>query len=179
MLKKILVTVLILLSALLLFATTRPDTFRVERAAAIAAPPEAIYPLLDDFHAWARWSPWEQLDPAMTRTFSGAPAGVGAEYAWKGNSKVGEGGMEITEAEPPRRLAVALHFVAPFETRSTAVFTLEPQGDSTLVTWTMAGNTPYLGKVMGLFFNMDKAIGADFEKGLAGLGLAVRAQPLP
>jgi len=172
MLKKIILTVLILLSALLLFATTRPDTFQVERAATVAASPEAIYPLLDDFHAWARWSPWEQLDPAMTRSFSGPEAGIGAVYAWKGNSKVGEGRMEITEAAPSSRLVIALDFLAPFETHNTTTFTLEPRGDSTLVTWTMAGTSPYLGKVMGLFFDMDKAIGTDFEKGLMGLAAA-------
>jgi uncharacterized protein YndB with AHSA1/START domain len=169
MLKKIAVTIVVLLAALLLFATTRPDTFQVARSVRIAAPPEKIFPYLEDFHHWGAWSPWEKMDPAMTRTYSGAASGPGAVYAWAGNSDVGTGRMEITETVPPSKVMIALDFLSPFETHNTAEFLLGATGDSTTVTWTMRGPNLYIGKVMGIFVSMDRMIGKDFEAGLVNL----------
>ena len=103
MLKIIAIAVVVLVAAVLVFAATRPDTFRVERTATIKAPPEKIFPLITDLHRWDSWSPWEKMDPAMKRTYSGAASGKGAVYAWEGNSKVGEGRMEITESHRANR----------------------------------------------------------------------------
>lgn len=161
--------VLLVIAALLLFASTRPDSFRVERSLAIKAPPERIFPLIDDFHRWPAWSPWEKLDPAMTRTHSGPASGVGAVYEWLGNSKVGQGRMEIMQSSAPSRLAIKLDFLKPFEAHNTAEFTLRPQGDATLVHWAMFGPTPFISKLMGLFVSMDRLVGKDFEAGLANL----------
>lgn len=160
------------IAALMLFATTRPDTFRVERSLAIKAPAERIFPLLDDFHRWPQWSPWEKLDPAMVRTHAGPPRGVGAIYEWRGNSKVGQGRMEITRSTAPRELAIKLDFIKPFEGHNIAEFTLKPQDDATLVHWAMHGPTPYVSKLMGIFISMDTLIGRDFEAGLANLKAA-------
>jgi hypothetical protein len=168
MLKKIALAVVVLVVAVLAFATTRPDSFRVQRSASIKAPPEKISPLINDFHSWASWSSYEKLDPAMKRTYSGAPSGKGAVYEWDGNSKAGKGRMEITDTSP-RSTTIKLDFVKPLESHSVAQFTLEPKGDSTNVTWSMEGPSPYVTKVMGLFFNMDRMIGKDFESGLANL----------
>ena len=167
--KKIAIVVAVLIAAFLGFAATRPGTYRVERAASIQAPPEKIFAQINDLHRWVSWSPWEKLDPAMKRTYSGAEAGTGAAYEWEGNSDVGKGRMEIAESSPPSKVVLDLHFSDPFESQSTAEFTLEPAGDSTNVTWTMHGPNNYIAKVIGIFVSMDRMIGGEFERGLANL----------
>ncbi|HYH78866.1 MAG TPA: SRPBCC family protein [Longimicrobium sp.] len=164
-------------AAPLAYAATRPDTFRIQRSATIAAPPGRIFPHLDDFHRWAAWSPWEKLDPALKRTFSGAGSGAGAVYAWEGNKKVGKGRMEITESDPPSRLAIKLDFITPFEAHNTTTFTLEPAGGETRVTWAMDGTNTFGFKVMGVFMNMDRMVGRDFERGLADLKAIAESGP--
>jgi hypothetical protein len=153
----------------LVLALTKPDTFRVERALAVKAPADAVYPLVADFHRWTSWSPYEGRDPAMKRTFGGPEQGRGATYAWDGNNNVGAGRMEILEAGTPSKLRIKLDFERPFEGHNTAEFTFVPQGDATLVTWAMYGPAPFLSKLMQVFINMDTMIGKDFETGLANL----------
>lgn len=169
MLKKIFILLIVLIALLLAYATTRPSTFRVERAATIQAPPDKIFAVIDDFHNWSAWSPWAKLDPAMKEAYSGASSGKGAIYEWEGNSKVGKGRMEITDSSAPSSDIIKLDFLKPFETHNTTVFTLQSNGTGTTVTWTMSGPNTYMGKVMGIFINMDKMIGKDFEAGLANL----------
>ena len=163
------IVVIVLIAAVLIFAATKPDTFRVQRVASIKAPPEKIFALINDFNSWGAWSPWEKKDPTMKRTLGATTSGKGAVYAWEGNSEVGQGRMEITESSPPSRVAIQLDFVKPFETHNVVDFTLQPKGDATNVTWAMHGASPYVSKLMGIFFNMDKMIGRDFEDGLANL----------
>ena len=172
MFKKIAIVVVVLIAAILAFAATKPDTFRVQRSAAIKAPPEKIFPLLNDFQRWETWSPWEKKDPAMKRTFSVVTSGKGAEYSWEGNKEVGEGRMEIAESVSPSRVAIKLDFLKPFEAHNTVEFTLAPQGDTTTVTWAMQGDTPYLAKIVHVFLDMDKLVGRDFDTGLANLKAA-------
>jgi uncharacterized protein YndB with AHSA1/START domain len=172
MLKQILVVLLVLVVGFLAYASTRPDTLRVQRSATIKAPPDKIYPLITDLRSWSVWSPWEKKDPAMKRTFGGADSGKGAVYAWQGNRDVGEGRMEIVEATPPSKVAIQLDFIKPLEGHNVAEFTLAPKGDATNVTWVMYGPTPFIGKVLGVFMNMDTMIGNDFEAGLASLKVA-------
>jgi len=172
MLKAIAIVAIVLavgIAAVLAFALTKPDTFRVERSLTVKAPADAIYPLVADFHRWTGWSPYEARDPAMKRTFGGAEQGKGATYAWNGDNNVGAGHMEILEASTPSKLRIKLDFERPFEGHNTAEFTFVPQGDATLVTWAMYGPAPFLSKLMQLFINMDNMIGKDFEAGLAGL----------
>jgi len=172
MVRKIVIVIVVLLAGILLFAATRPNAFHVERSIAIKAPPDRIFALINDFQRWSAWSPWEKMDPAMKRTFGGAPSGKGATYAWEGNSKVGEGRMEIIDSSPPSKITVKLDFVKPLEGHNTAEFTLVPAGDTTNLTWVMNGPSPYIAKVMGVFVSMDKMIGKDFETGLANLKAA-------
>jgi len=169
MFKYIGIAVVVVIAAVLALAATRPDTFRVERSATIKAPPDKVYALIDDFHQWQQWSPWERLDPAMKREHGGAPKGKGALYGWEGNKEVGKGQMEITEATAPSRVVIKLDFLAPFEAHNTAEFVLVPQGDATTVTWAMFGPNLFIGKVMSLFASMDSLVGKDFERGLANL----------
>jgi len=159
----------ILLAAILGYAATKPGAFRVQRAKSIQAPPEKILELINDFHHWASWSPYEKLDPTMKKTFSGAASGKGAVYAWAGNSKAGEGRMEITAASPGSKVTIKLDFLKPFEGHNTAEFTLEPKGEFTNVTWAILGPVPYVMKVMCIFFSMDKMLGKDFETGLSNM----------
>ena len=169
MIKKILVVIAILVASVLAYAAFQPDTFHVERSASIKAPPEEIFPLINDFHNWLVWSPYEKLDPALKRTYSGADSGKGAVYGWEGNKEVGKGRMEITESSPPSKVVIAIMFIMPFEAHNTVEFTLTPTGDATEVTWSIDGPMPYLSKLMCLFFDMDKMIGTDYEKGLASM----------
>ena len=152
----------------LLLAAAKPDTFHVERTTAIAAPPERIFPLINDFRNWRSWSPYEKLDPAMKRTLSGAESGPGAVYEWQGNGKAGQGRMEIAAASPSK-VAIDLRFLKPFRAHNLAEFRLEPQGGATKVTWAMDGKIPFAAKIMHTVFNMDRMIGKDFETGLANL----------
>ncbi|MBW8849872.1 MAG: SRPBCC family protein [Xanthomonadales bacterium] len=172
MLKKILIVLVLAVAGVLLYAATKPDTFQVQRRATIAAPPERVFALIDDFHRWGEWSPWEKLDPAMTRTFEGPASGTGAVYAWKGNKDVGQGRMEITESTPPGRIAIKLDFIEPMESDNVTEFVLAPKDGGTEVTWTMRGPSPYLTKVMDTVVGMDRLIGKDFEAGLANMKAA-------
>jgi hypothetical protein len=168
MIKTLLVIVALAILGILGFAATKPDVFRVQRSASIKASPEKIAGVLSDFHAWAAWSPWEKMDPAMQRSYGGAPKGKGATYAWQGNSQVGQGRMEITDATPGR-VALDLDFVKPFPASNKVEFALASKGEATEVTWSMAGPVPYLAKIVHVFVDMDRMVGAQFEAGLANL----------
>ena len=157
------------IAVVLILAATKPDAFRVQRSLLIKAPPEKLFALIDDFHRWAVWSPWETRDPAMQRTFSGAPSGKGAVYAWDGNKNVGSGRMEILRSGAPSKIVIKLDFFKPFEGHNTAEFTLSPQGGATNVDWVMSGPAPFLSKIMQVFMSFDGMIGKDFEQGLANL----------
>lgn len=168
-LKIVLGLIAVAVIALLGLAAGRPDRFEVKRTATIKAKPETLSAMVEDFKQWALWSPWEKIDPDMARTYGGPAKGVGATYAWVGNNKVGTGNMEITAVTPGREVAFDLHFVKPFKADNLGRFVFEPQGDATLVTWTMEGASPFMAKVMGLVFDMDKVVGKDFETGLANM----------
>ena len=158
----------VLIGSVLVIAAARPDTIVVRRTATIQAPPEQLTRLIANFHNWGAWSPYEKLDPIMKRTFSGRTHGPGAIYAWEGNAKAGAGRMKIVDVSASR-VAIELEFVKPFETRNVAEFTFQPSGDATTVTWSMRGPNVFLGKVAGLFLNLDRVIGHHFETGLGNL----------
>ncbi|MEN3349229.1 MAG: hypothetical protein V7632_2864 [Bradyrhizobium sp.] len=159
----------IAIAVVLVLAASKPSTFKVTRAASIGAPADRIFPLINDFHQWVAWSPYENRDPALKRTYQGAQSGQGAVYAWDGNKNVGSGRMEILQAETPSKIVIKLDFFKPFEGHNTAEFTMLPQGDATNVTWTMYGPAVFMSKVMQVFMNLDHMIGKDFEVGLANL----------
>ena len=169
MLKKIAYSVVAVVGAVLLYAATKPDTFRVQRSTSIQAPPEKIFAVLNDFHQSVSWSPYEKKDPAMKRVFSGPESGAGAVYQFEGNKEVGKGRLTITETTPSSKVALALDMEEPFEGHNIVEYTLNVNGGSTDVTWAIHGQQPYIGKVMSLFMDCDKMIGKDFEVGLANL----------
>jgi uncharacterized protein YndB with AHSA1/START domain len=165
--------VVVAIVALLLYASTKPDTFHVERSVLIQAAPEAIFPHINDLHLWDAWTPYNK-DPAMKKTHSGSAAGVGARYAWEGDKRVGQGEISIRVAQPPHKLVFDLHMIKPFEGRNVAAFTLEPQSGgnavtTTRVTWSLDDKHKLLHKTMSIFLNLDNMIGKDFAQGLAQL----------
>jgi uncharacterized protein YndB with AHSA1/START domain len=172
MLKYVALAFLVACAGVLGVAATRPDTFRIERTLRIDAPASQIFPLVNDLHRHAEWSPWEKKDPSMQRTHSGEPLGRGAVYEWNGNSDIGSGRMEIVDSKEPERVVLKLDFLVPFEAHNTAEFVLVPDGDATNVTWAMYGPQLFLGKVIGVFMDMDAMVGGEFAIGLANLKAA-------
>lgn len=165
----IVAALLVAVAVVPVLAATKPDRFHVERTASIKAPPERIFPLINDFRSWSGWSPYEKKDPAMKRAFSGAAAGKGAVYEWDGDRNVGSGRIEIADASPPSKVTIKLDMIKPFDAHNIVEFTLEPRGEATNVTWAMNGQVPYLAKIVHVIFNMDRMVGSDFEAGLANL----------
>ena len=146
MLKKIAIGVALVLVVLAGYVATRPADFRIVRSRTVAAPPDVVHAYVNDFHKWTEWSPWEKLDPAMKREYSGAPAGSGAAYRWTGNSDVGEGQMTITDSRPPQSVTIRLEFLKPFAATSTTQFDFAPSGAGTNVTWAMNGHNNFIAK---------------------------------
>ncbi len=167
--KKFFVLLGLLIVALVLFVQAQPTEFLITRTRTLAAPPEVVFAHVVDLHEWTKWSPWEDIDPDMLREYSGAPAGPGASYRWSGDEDVGEGRMTITEAEAPKRVTLRLEFVRPFPTTNTVDFYIDDSGLATDVTWAMSGRNDFMAKLFGLFLDLDRQVGADFEKGLRQL----------
>jgi len=157
------------IGVILILAATKPNNFSVRRTATVNAPAEKVFAAISDFRQWRGWSPWENRDPAMKRTYEGSERGKGSIYAWDGNKNVGAGRMEILEATTPSKILIKLDFIKPFEGHNTAEFTMLPQGNATNVDWAMRGPAPFISKVMQVFVSFDKMIGKDFEAGLANL----------
>jgi hypothetical protein len=154
-----------------LYVASRPSAFRITRSLSIDAPAGALFALINDFRAWTEWSPWDKVDPDLQRIYEGAESGVGAVYRWKG-PKTGEGVMTLIESVEPSKVEIDLKFLKPFPANNRTVFTLEPEGDATRVTWAMEGNNGFAAKAFGVFMNMDAMIGKDFDKGLAAMKAA-------
>jgi len=160
--------ILVGVAVILGIAATKPDNFHVERSLTMNASPAQIHPHINNYRNWGAWSPWEKVDPNMKRSYSGPESGVGAKYAWVGNDDVGTGDMEILSSEP-EKIEIKLHFVKPFEGTNKAIFSLQPEGEATKVTWAMDGDSPFPCKVMQVFMSMDDCCGKEFVKGLASL----------
>jgi polyketide cyclase/dehydrase/lipid transport protein len=176
MLKKIALVLLLIVVGLAVFVATRPAEFRIVRSRTVAAPPDVVHAYVNDLHKWPEWSPWEKLDPAMKREYSGAPAGPGAAYHWSGNDDVGEGRMTIMGSRPPQSVTIRLEFLKPFAATNTTQFDFAPSGSGTNVTWAMTGHNNFMAKAFSAFMDMDKMVGTDFEKGLAGLDTATASR---
>jgi uncharacterized protein YndB with AHSA1/START domain len=159
----------VLLAAVLLFATTRPDVILVQRSVTIAAPPDKIFPLLNDFHEWPQWASQDREDSTMARTYSGPASGAGAVSNWTSSGSAGRGRMKMADSEPPWRVLVAVDFVKPMALHNTHEILLEPTGSATTVTWTAQMRSPYTMKLMGVFVNMDNFLGRHFQSSLDNL----------
>lgn len=169
MLKFALIVLLLALVAVLLYAASRPDHFSVARSLRIQAPADKVFALIANMPALQRWNPFMKKDPAVKLTFSGPESGPGATCDFAGNNQVGTGRVAITSVSVPTEVSMKLDMTKPMQAHNTVVFTLAPEADGTRVTWAMSGEQPYLSKLMGVVFNMDKMVGGEFDKGLADL----------
>jgi hypothetical protein len=176
MVRKILIGASVVVVVLAVVIALQPATFHVERSVAIAAPPERAFSQVADFRQWATWSPFDKLDPDMKKTYTGAPSGVGAIYAWAGNGKAGEGRMTIEESTPTK-IGIKLEFLKPFEATNRATFSFIPTGSGTKVTWAMDGKNNFMSKAFHLVMDMDKLVGGDFERGLAAMKANAERSP--
>ena len=174
---KILIALAGIVFVFVAIVATRPSEYRVARTATISAPAPAVFAQVNDFHKWQAWNPWAKIDPAMKQAYEGAPAGTGAIYTWAGNSQVGEGRMTLTESRPSDLIRIKMEFLKPFAGTSTAEFTFRPEGDQTVVTWSMEGRNNFMAKAIHLVMNMDKMIGGQFEQGLAQMKAVAEAAP--
>jgi Polyketide cyclase / dehydrase and lipid transport len=175
MIRIVLIALAAVVAALVAIVAIQPSAFRIARTATISAPAQAVFAQVNDFHNWQAWSPWEGIDPALKRDYQGPAAGTGAVYSWTGNNRVGEGRMTIIESRPSDLIRIRLEFLKPFAATHTAEFIFKPEGDNTAVTWSMSGANNFVAKGIGLFMNIDKMLGNQFEKGLAQLGSAAEA----
>lgn len=177
MLKNILIAIVAIVLMFVAIVAMQPSTFRIVRTATIAAPPAAVFAQVNDLHKWEAWSPWAKLDPAMKITYEGAPAGTGAIHTWSGNRDVGEGRLTITDSRPSDLIRMRLEMLKPFAATNTVEFSFNPEGNATVVTWSMTGESNFIAKAIHLFMNVDKMVGGDFEKGLAQLKTVAEAAP--
>ena len=183
MIKKILLGIVVIIilavAALAIGIARQPDEYMVTRSTTVAAPAEAVFMQVNNFHNWDAWSPWAKLDPNMKTEYSGPPLGKSSQYSWTGNDQVGEGKMTIADSTEPSDVKIKLDFIKPFASSSDTMFTFKPDGAGTNVTWTMQGKHNIMSKAMCLFMDMDKMIGPDFEKGLAQLKKVAESTPPP
>jgi hypothetical protein len=173
---KILIALAVIVIGFLIVVATRPSDMRITRSATMSADAPMVFAQVNDFHNWQAWSPWEKLDPDMQRTYEGPTSGEGAVYTWSGNSDVGEGRMTLTDSRPDELVRIKLEFIKPFAATNTTEFQFEPRDGQTEVTWTMTGQNNFMSKAFGLFVDMDKMIGNDFEKGLNQMKAVVEAK---
>lgn len=179
MIKKILIALLSVIGGICLFAALKSGDFAVTRSAVIAAPPEAVFKIANDMRRWGEWSPWSKLDPAMKSSQEGPPEGAGAIYHWEGNMEVGKGTMRVTESKPSERIGMKLEFKEPMAGDGDVVFAFAPEGAGTKVSWSMSTKQPFMGRLMGIFMNMEKMTSDAFDEGLANLGKLATAPAAP
>jgi hypothetical protein len=182
-LEKVLLAVVVLVVTLCAVIATRPDTFKIERTATIAAPAMVAFGQVNDFHKWNAWSPWEGAwspwggrDPQLKRSYEGSASGMGAKYGWVGNDDVGEGKMEITESKPGELVRIKLDFIKPMEATHLTTFSFKSAGEQTSVTWSLEGKHNFMGKAFSMVMDMDQMVGKDFEKGLASMSTVAQAE---
>ncbi|TAL00815.1 MAG: polyketide cyclase [Verrucomicrobia bacterium] len=165
----ILVAIAMIVILLIVVIAGQPDEFNLAREARFSAPPEKIFPHVNDLRAWEAWSPWAKLDPNAKNSFEGPASGVGAAMAWEGNCKIGVGRMTITESKPGELIRFRLEFFKPMQATNIAELAFKSEGNQTVVTWSMSGKNNRISKVMSLFMDCEKMVGPHFEKGLATL----------
>ncbi|MFO1242773.1 MAG: SRPBCC family protein [Rickettsiales bacterium] len=176
MLRKILLVIILVLAAFAVVVALQPSEFRITRSATLAAPPEAVFPHVNNLHKWEDWSPWAKLDPNAKTTFEGPDEGAGAIMRWDGNQEVGAGFMTIVKSNPSELIALRLEFIKPFAGIGDTEFTFHPEAEKTVVTWTMSGHNDFIGKAVGLIMDCEKMVGGQFENGLANLKQIVESE---
>lgn len=180
MFKKILLALAAIIVIFLIVAAIQPAEFSISRSVSINASPAKVYGIASNFQNWSKWNPWAAQDPSMKTTFEGPQSGSGAILSWSGNDKVGEGRMTITDAKPNESVSIKLEFIKPWTTTNQVDYAIKAESEGCSFSWTMSGKHQFIGKAISLLMNMDKMVGADFERGLASLkALAETPDPTP
>ena len=175
MMKKIAIGIFAAVVLLIVVAAFQPSDFRTSRSVNVSASSSEVFEHVNNLHKWEAWSPWDKMDPNMTRTYNGPESGVGASFGWSGNSEVGEGRSTIVESRPLEVIKFKLEMKKPFEATNDVEFTFKPDGENVLVSWTMMGKKNLIMKAVGLFLDCDKMVGEQFEKGLSQLKTVVES----
>lgn len=169
MTKKILLGFAAALIVFMIYVGTRPADYLISRSIAISAPPEKIFPYLNNSKLAEQWAPWIESDPSAKMIYSGPDAGVGSKTNWTEGKELGTGSATIVESTPNERVAIQLEYVEPMTMRQYAEYSVEPADGTTRVTWKVTGQNNFIGRAMCIFMDMDKLVGGMFEKGLSNL----------
>jgi effector-binding domain-containing protein len=174
---KTLVIIIIVVIGLFFIIPLFMDTqYNLKRTVVVDADKETVKNYMGNFENFQDWSPWAEMDEEMEIEISGEAGTVGSSYEWEGNEDVGEGVMTITEVTNDT-VKIKLKFEEPFESESPTYYAFKDVDGKTEVTWYMEGEMSYPWNIMGLFVNMEEAIGKDFEKGLGKLKSKVESLP--
>ncbi|MFT5890543.1 MAG: hypothetical protein ACI9Y7_000635 [Dokdonia sp.] len=159
-----------ILVLVIILAAIGPKTYNVSRSILIDKPKEIVFPYVKMVKNQDHWSPWKQKDPNMKQTYTGADGEVGFKARWEGNKDVGVGSQTITAIIENERIDNHLVFLKPWKSESDGYYTVEDVNPGqTKVVWGFKGNNKFPATIFMLFFNMDKAVGKDFEEGLENL----------
>lgn len=175
--RTLLIAIGVLALACLTFVALQPAQFEVVRSVTILAPPEKVFPHVNNLRNWSAWSPWAELDPDQKVEFEGPEEGYAAIMKWRGNSNVGRGGMAIIESKPSSSVKYRLDFAEPYESTSFASFDLAPSEDGTVVTWKMWGERGLIEKAMWLLMGVQGELEKQFNAGLQNLKRVVQSAP--
>lgn len=163
----ILLAIVVIIAFLAIIA---PKSYDVNRSISVDQPISTVFDYLKLLKKQAEWSPWEKRDPNMKKDFEGVDGQVGAISKWEGNKEVGTGEQELTRIVENEVIESRLRFFKPWKSESDAYLKVnETHEGETQVTWGFSGKNKFPVSIMMLFMNMDKAIGKDFEEGLANL----------
>lgn len=178
MLKKIFLVLGLIIIGILGYAAIQSPDYEVSRQITINAPAEKVFPYLNNSKLGDQWSPWKESDPSAQFSFSGPDDGVGSRTTWTGGQQLGTGSATITESVPNEKVSIRLEYTEPMAMAQDADYLLVSgaNGES-ILTWNVRGKNGFIGRVMCLFFDMDKMVGGMFEKGLTKLKTLVEAAP--
>ena len=154
---------------LLVLAQVAPKDYHVSRSIIIDKARSEVFPYIRSVKNQDEWSPWKKKDPNMKQEFVGEDGQLGFVSKWEGNKQVGTGQQEIVEIVDGETLRTKLTFLKPWESQSDAYITCSDEGDGTKVEWGFSGRHKVPANVFMMFMNMDKAVGKDFNEGLASL----------
>ncbi len=159
--------IVLLISILAMIA---PKSYDVSRSIEIGKPSFDVFTYLKLLKNQDEWSPWAKKDPNMKKTYTGKDGEVGFISRWEGNKNVGIGEQEITRIVKDELIESQLRFLKPWKSTSDAYMKVDKvTSDVSKVTWGFSGESKFPFSIVMLFMNMDKAVGKDFEEGLASL----------
>ncbi len=169
MIKKIFLVIVAMISLLLIYAGLKSPDYTVMRQITVNAPAEKVFPYLNNMKLADQWGPWKEIDPTVSMVLSGPEEGIGAKTSWAGARQMGTGSATIVESTAGSKVKILLEYTEPMAMVQNSEYLLEGTGDQSTVTWQVTGQNNFIGRVMGVFINVDQMVGGMFEKGLSNL----------